>query len=240
MKSSKKYAQLAGLFLLGSLVSLFAVMRFLPGFDARQEYFAGSFRTLVAMRESFGIALVMMILTGLLAAIAGLALIAAFQSADRPRPYSGVGLAGAGGAFILAGLLGLPASRILSRASEASINDWQVLIREAYPWASGSQTVLIMFGLGGFAVGLLITGLSLIAADAINRKLLIAGATAPFLLFGIIALTMSEAPLYWLAGGLPAVIWSVGLGVHLTFTGRVVALSQPTAPNGFIGEQTEN
>ena len=240
MKSSKKYAHLAGGLLLGSLIGLFLTMQFLPGFDARQEYFAGYFRTLVAMHESFGIAIAMMILTGLLAAIAGLALGAAFRRAGTPNSLSGAGLVGAGGAFILAGILGLPALRILSRASEAAINDWQVLIRQVYPWASGSQTVLLFFGLGGLAVGLLIAGLSLITAGAINRKLLIAGATAPFLLFGIIGLTMKEAPLFWLAGGLPAVIWSVGLGVHLTFTGRVVAISQPTAPNGFMGEQTEN
>lgn len=217
MTSSEKYARLAGLFLLGSLASLFMVTRFLPGFDARQEYFAGSFRMLVAQRDSFASALVMMSLTGILAVITGLKLIAAFRHVDRANSFSGTGLVGAGAGFILAGILGLPALRSLGQASEAAAGDWQVLIRATYPWASGSQIVLLFFGLGGLAVGLLIAGLSLV--HAINRRIIIVGAIAPFLLFGSIAVTMTEAPLFWLAGGLPAVFWSVGLAAHLLLTG---------------------
>ena len=222
MTESKKPARLAGLLLLGSLGSIVFVLNAYPSFDARSQYFPESFGNLVLERRELTIALAWLALAGTLAIVAGFSLFVALRRAESPTAGLALLLPAAGAGFILAASLGVPAIGLLDRAANLPQADWGPVINDVYPWASGSQTILLLFGLGGFAIGLLAAIIAVLLTGVLSRKMVIGAAVAPFAILILAAITFGgQIPLVWLSVGLPAAIWSIGLGLYLMVTGRV-------------------
>jgi len=91
------------------------------------------------------------------------------------------------------------------------------------PWASGSQSSLILFGLGGFAIGLLAAIVAVLQTGVLSRKTVLGAAVAPFGILILIAIIVDgQLPYVWLSVGLPVATWSIGLGLYLALTGRIV------------------
>ena len=222
MTESKKPARLAGLLLLGSLGSIVLSLTAFPSFDARSQYFPEWFGNLVLERREFTIALALFALTGILAILAGFSLFVALRRAESPTAALALLLSAAGAGFILAALLGVPAIGLLDRAADLPQADWGPVISDVHPWVAGSQTTLILFGLGGFAIGLLAAIIAVLLTGVLSRKMVIGAAVAPFAILILAAIPFGgQIPLVWLSVGLPAAIWSIGLGLYLMVTGRV-------------------
>lgn len=229
MNGSTKYSRLAGLSLLGSLGFLTAGLSTFPSFDARSEYFARYLPSLMEQRGELALALALFALTGVLIILTGIFLILAFSRSGVPNPIPGIILLLSGAGFLLSAALGQPALRIFDSAAELPGNERLARAAEAYPWASGSQSILLIFGLGLLALGLFVVIATMLRTGAFTRRMIVLAVATPALVWIGIALTI-EAPLVWLVPALPIVMWSVGLGIFLTITGRVtVPVSIPTA-----------
>ena len=217
-------ARFAGLFLLGSFGAIVLVLSALPSFDARPEYFPASFATLVVERREFATALVWISLAGICAILAGVSLFVALRRAASTSAALALILAAAGAGFLLAAALGAPAVILLHRAAELPRTAWPPLINDVQPWATGAQSALLLFGLGGYAVGLLAAIIAVLYTGVLSRRIVLGVAIAPFALLLLAAILFDgQLPLVWLSVGLPVVFWSVGLGLFLVLTGRVQA-----------------
>ena len=229
MRTASNMARLTGFSLLGALAALVVGVNNYPGFDARSEYFQPAIPRLLESQAEFAVALGFMAITGVLLVVAGVVSTLAFSWSGASNLIPGSILAVSEGGFLLSAALGLPALRILVAAGNLSVVDGRAHAATAYPWASGSQTSLLMIGLGFLALGLLALIVAMLRAGAFSRPAIAVALALPVVLWIGIALTVEGAPLVWLAPGLPVVVWTVGLGFFLIVSGRVVALRQAAA-----------
>jgi hypothetical protein len=160
---------------------------------------------------------------GALLIVAGIASALAFSRSGARNLIPGSILVISGGGFLLSAALGLPALRILAEVRDLSFADGRAHAATVYPWASGSQTSLLMIGLGFLALGLLALILVMLRTGAFSIRVIAIALALPVILWIVIALVVDGAPLVWLVPGLPIVVWAVGLGVFLAVVGRVVA-----------------
>lgn len=223
MRKASNIARLTGLSLLGALAALVVSVRNYPSFDARSEYFSRYIPSLIDSQAQFAFALAFFAITGVLLVVAGIASTLTFSRSGARNPIPGSILIVSGVGFLLSAALGLPAFRILATASNLSVAEGRAHAAAAYPWLSGSQTSILMVGLGFLALGLLALFLSMLRAGAFTRQAIAVALSLPVVLWLVTALTVEGAPLVWLVPGLPVAIWTVGLGVFLTVTGRVIA-----------------
>jgi hypothetical protein len=226
MRTASNMGRLTGLSLLGALGALVVGVDNYPSFDARSEYFQLAIPGLLESGPEFAVALGFMAITGVLLVVAGVASTLAFSWSSARNLIPGSILAISGGGFLLSAGLGLPALRILIAAGNLSVVDEQAHAATAYPWASGSQTSLLMIGLGFLALGLLALIVAMLRAGAFSRPAIAVAFAIPAVLWIGMALTVEGAPLVWLAPGLPVVVWTVGLGFFLIVRGRVIAPRQ--------------
>ena len=237
MKKSSNFARLTGLSLLGALAALVGGLSKYPSFDARSQYFPFSIPSLIETQSEFAIALAFLALAGILLVLAGIASIFAFSHSGSRNLIPGIILTASGGGFLLSAALGQPAHRILAAAKVLSAADGRAHAATAHPWASASQSALLMIGLGFLALGLLALIVVMLRAGAFSRRAIVIALGLPVVLWLVIALTIEGAPLVWLVPGLPAIVWIVGLGLFMTVTGRVVA-PVPGSPHNNSLERT--
>jgi hypothetical protein len=223
MREASNMARLTGLSLLGALATLVIGVNNYPSFDARSEYFPLSIPRLIESQTEFEVALGFIAITGVLLVVAGVAAALAFYRSGARNLIPGSILAVSGGGFLLSAALGLPALGILATAANLSVADGRAHAAAAYPWASGSQTSLLMIGLGFLAIGLLALIAVMLWAGAFSRPAIVVALALPVVLWLVMALAIDGAPLVWLVPGLPVAVWTVGLGAFLIVTGRVVA-----------------
>ncbi len=227
--TSSKTTRIAGAALLGSLASIVTAVGNFPSYDAREAYFAQSIPALFTQQAEWASGLRLLVLTGALAILAGVLFILAFSQSGRPNPLPGAVLIISGMGFFLSAGLGRAALRIIAEAAELTGSERLEYAGNAQPWASGSQTVLLMIGIGLFALGLLVTIVSMLRAGAFSRRTIMIAIASPAVLWIAIALFVKGAPLVWLVPGLPVAFWSRGLGVFLVITGRLDSPVSATA-----------
>jgi hypothetical protein len=87
-----------------------------------------------------------------------------------------------------------------------------------------------MIGLGGFAIGLLTTALSIILQRGIPIWVALLFAFAPLIPLAVFLIIPGEDPYIWLGVGLPSLVWSGGLGSYLAITGRVTQTHNGSYP----------
>lgn len=230
MRNSSNYSSLTGLSLLSALAALVAGISMYPSFDARAQYFPLSIQSLIESRGEFATALVFVATAGGALIVAGIASMQAFSYSRARNPIPGSILIIAGAGFMLSAALGQPALGILAAAADLSAAEARTHAATAYPWASGSQSTLLLFGLGSLALGLLALIVVMLKARAFSRLTIALALALPVVMWLVIALTIEGAPLVWLVPGLPVAVWTVGLGLFLVFTGRVTSpVSKATA-----------
>lgn len=222
MNISSKNARFIGLLLLSTLLSLILTFQTIPGFDARSEYFAAEFQKLVGIRVRFAAAIVLTVITGLFATATGILIKRVFQQDG--ITWSGgapVFFLTSGFGFFLSAFFGIPVLLALNSAARSYQSDWADLAASASPWAGANQAFLVIFGLGGFALSLLMTALALIRSGGLPLRLAVIGIGIPFVPLVVFLLIPGPDPYFLLAFGLPALFWSVGLGAYITITGRL-------------------
>ena len=219
MNGSNTTTRFAGAALLGSLATMAAVIGNFPGYDAREAYFSQYIPALIAQQVEWAAGLRPLALTGALAVLAGVFLIRAFSRSGRANPLPGSFLIISGLGFFLSTGLGRKALGIIAEAAELTGGERLAYAEKAFPWATGSQSVLLLIGVGLFAVGLLLTIVSMLRAGAFSRRTILFSVAAPAVLWIAIALTAEGAPLVWLIPGLPAAFWGPGLGVFMAIPG---------------------
>ena len=223
MREASNFARLTGLALLGAMAAVAVAMNYYPSFDGRSEYFPLSIPSLIESQADFAIALAFIAVAGALLIVVGITSALAFSRSGARNLIPGSILVISGGGFLLSAALGLPALRILAEARDLSFADGRAHAATLYPWASGSQTSLLMIGLGFLALGLLALILGMLKTGAFSIGVIAIALALPVILWIVIALVVDGAPLVWLVPGLPIIVWAVGLGVFLAVAGRVVA-----------------
>lgn len=210
-------ARVAGVIVLAVPALLGVGLRLFPNYDARSEYFASSYSKIVAADVAFPVSLVVLAATALLLGVLVLALRRVPQSVE-----SASGLVVARGSLGVAAM-GLLASAALSipvwlwsrqvRSGELSFSEGA---DKSQPWATASQTLILLVGLGSL----------LVAFSALGIVAYRAGWTPPVVFWTTMSVVAAgivggfALSLFWIALGLPPILWTLMIGGSLVIKGR--------------------
>jgi hypothetical protein len=198
------------------LMTAFAVSRF-PSYDARAEYFAGTFHNIVEAGVDYVVALGSFLVVGGLLVMLAIGLLRSPLRSDSSATgvvVGGVGISAAG--FATAGLTGIPVWVWAGKVSDGSETMADMATQSA-SLAGISQTLLLMFGLGGLLIGMSVLGI----VSAVRRW-------APRWLFGIVlAITIAaiaagavrSGPVIWLTAAVLPMLWAFAFGIILIARG---------------------
>lgn len=207
-------ARIAGVIVLIIPLLLGVGLRLFPNYDARPEYFASSYSKIIAVDVAFPLSLVVLATTALLLTVLILTLRRAPQ---RIESASVVAVA-----MLAVSALGLLASAVLSvpvwfwsrqvRSGSLNFSDGA---DKSQPWATTSQTLILILGLGGLFV----------AFSALGLLAYRSGWTPPLVFWITISLVAAAViggftlTLFWIALGLPPLLWTLMIGGSLVIKG---------------------
>ena len=192
-------ARTVGAFLLAVPLAIGLAVSFFPSYDARSRYFVSTFPNIVAAGDRY---LVALILFGGVAAI--IVMLAMTLSRSQLRNETSAlsvtigGLVVAACGFTVAAGTGVPAWLWARHAADGSEPMREMALR-SQAWASTSQTVLLMFGLGGLLISMSVLGVSAVTHRWIP-KLLFWGSVGAALAL-IVGGAAVSGPVIWLAIG---------------------------------------
>jgi len=201
----------AGVLLLLVLVTLGVTLNLYPNFDARAEQFSGTYPDIVATGAAFPLSLIGLAATALLLGLFVIALRRAPGARDNAAVMAvSVSLGTSAGGLLAAAVLAVPVSLWAARVSNGSLTLSEGAER-SQGLASASQTLILLFGLGGLALGLTILGF-------VAWRV---GWTPAVVFWGTVALVAVTLVgglalnLFWIGLGLPAILWTLMIGGSL-------------------------
>ena len=218
-------ARTTGALLLTLPVVAWVAGSYFPSYDARSRYFVASFPNIVEAGDRYLLALV---LFGVLAGI--IAVVAMTLSRSQLRTEASAlwavvgGLAVAAFGFGVAAGTGLPVWLWASQAADGSQPIHEMALR-SQSWASISQTVLLMFGLGGLLISMSVLGV-MAATRRWTPQFLFWGTVGAALALVIVGAAVS-GPVVWLALGALPMLWALTLGVVLFIRGTFESPHRP-------------
>lgn len=206
-----------GALLLAVPLGMGLALSFFPSYDARSSYFVQSYSRIVDAGDRY---LVALILFGVLAAI--IAILALALSRSPLRTETSVlwaviaGLAVAALGFGVAAGAGLPVwlwARAVGSGSEPMLQ----MAARSEALAATSQTMLLMFGLGGLLISMSALGALAALRRWVPRWLFLgtAGAAVALVVVGAAA----SGPVVWLAQGTLPMLWALTFGIVLLIRG---------------------
>lgn len=212
-------ARFVGLALLLAPVVLGFGLNLFPNYDARAEFFAASYSNLPDAGSSFPVSLILLAAAALLVGLVVLGI----RRAPATKGGGGinlvaVALGGASLGILLAVVLSIPVAVWASQVNSGSLS-----VSEGADMslglASTAQTLLLLVGLGGLAVGLTVLGV-LSWRQGWTRPVVFwaTSITAGLALVGGFAAT-----LFWVALGVPALLWTAMIGGSLAIKGEYTA-----------------
>ncbi len=204
-------ARTAGALLLVVPVVVGVALNLFPNYDARAEYFAPSYSHIADAGAAYPVSLALLLAVAVLLILLALAL----RQAPEAKTSDGMsvvtaGLAASAGGFGIAAALGIPVWLWARQATNGALTMSEAASK-SQTLASASQTLILLFGLGGLVVGL--TALGVVAYRF--------GWTPPAVFwtaitFAVVAVVAGLAlTLFWFALGIPPVIWTLMIGVSL-------------------------
>jgi len=208
-------ARADGVALLLLPVTIGAGLNLFPNYDARPEFFADSYNHILDTGTAFPVSLVLLLATSLLLGF----LVVALRNAPQSDGSGGMLLvfAGLGGSAV--GILGAAVLSIPVWIWTGQVNAGTLTITEginkSQGLASTSQTIILLFGLGGLVIGLTVLGV-------LGWRF---GWTLPVVFWativvsGLVLVVGFAMTLFWLALGLPPLLWSLMIGGSLTIRG---------------------
>ena len=207
--------RIAGVALLLVPVTLGVGLNWFPNYDARPEFFAGTYNNILDAGKAFPVSLILLLATSLLLGF----LVVALRNTPQSDGSGGmvlvsVGLGGSAVGILGAVLLSIP---VLIWAGQVNAGTLTIAegINKSQGLASTSQTLILLFGLGGLVIGL--TALGVLCWRFGWTPPIVFWATivaAALVLVAGFAMT-----LFWLALGLPPLLWTLMIGGSLTIRG---------------------
>jgi len=208
-------ARTAGAILLLIPVVTGIALSFFPSYDARPEYFAPSYSNIVEAGSTYLVSLLLFL------AVAALLLLLALTLRRAPSGKTSggmvvvtAGLTASAMGFGLASLLGIPVW-FWSRQVTDGVLTMSEAASKAETWASASQTLILLVGLGG--LGLALTVLGVVAYRS--------GWTTPVVFWTTIVVVVGVVivgfamTLFWFALGIPPILWTLMIGLSLVVLG---------------------
>jgi hypothetical protein len=216
----ERRGRVTGLLVLLIPVVAGVALNLFPNYDARAENFAESYPAIVDAGQKFPLALVLLLMVSALLGRLALALRRS-QDGTQSGGVAVGGLVVSAAGFGLASLLSIPVWLWARQVADGTLTLAQGAQRSE-ALASGSQTVILMVGLGGLLVGFSALGWmafrrSWVDPTAFWAALILSSAA----LIGGLALG-----LFWIGIGVPPVVWTLMIGSSLLFRGWGIAKTQ--------------
>ena len=187
-----------------------------PNYDARSEFFAGSYSNIVEAGMAFPVSLVVLVLASMLLVLVVLGLRRAPQSdGSGGLDLVFVALSGSSLGILLGAVLSIPVAVWASQVKDGSLAA-SAGVAMSQALASTSQTLILLVGLGGLAVGLTVLGV-------LSWRF---GWTPPIVFWativaaGVIVVGGFSITLFWVALGVPPVLWTLMIGGSLAIKGE--------------------
>jgi hypothetical protein len=217
-------ARWVGANLLAVPVAIWVAGSFFPSYDARPQYFAGSFRNIVEAGDDYLAALLLfLVVAGLLVTPA----LGLTKSPLRAEPslwavLGGLGVSAFG--FAIAGVTGLAVWRWASEVADGT-QSLSAMASRSESLASISQTMILLFGFGGLLVAMSVLGIVAVARRWTPLIVAVATAIATAAIAVIGAVT--SGPVFWLSLGALPMLWAFAFGAVLLIRGRFGARTSP-------------
>ena len=215
--SGMRSARTVGLLLLAVPLMTVLGSSFFPSYDARPQYFAGAFHNIVDAGSDYLVALVIFVV------VAGLVVLLMLALARSPLReetsvvwlvVGGLGVSAAG--FAVAGLTGLPVWAWATQVADGSAS-MSTMAARSESLAGLSQTVLLIFGLGGLLVAMSVLGVTAVVRGwAPKLALLVTVAIAAGI---VVVAVITSGPVFWLTIGVLPMLWAVAFGPILVVRG---------------------
>lgn len=201
------------------IVIVLALSQF-PGYDARSEFFAGTYRNIVEAGDEYLVSLLLfLVVAAILTALA----VGLWRSELRQAsPYLWVvvgGLALSAVGFAVTALSGLPVWWWARQVNDGSLSVLEAADRSG-GLASFSQTMLLTISFGGMLVGL--SALGVIAVVQRWIPLLVFWGTVGLAVALVALAVVVDGPALWVGFGLLPMLWSFVFGLVLLIRGEFV------------------
>lgn len=199
------------------IVIVMALSQF-PGYDARSEFFAGTYRNIVEAGDEYLVSLFLfLVVAAILTALA----FALWRSELRDASsylwvvVGGLALSAAG--FAVTALSGLPVWWWARQVNDGSLSVLEAADRST-GLASFSQTTLLTISFGGMLIGL--SALGVIAVVQRWIPLLVFWGTVGLAVAAVIFALFADGPALWVGFGLLPMLWSFVFGLYLLIRGE--------------------
>ena len=221
--SGMRSARTVGLLLLAVPLMTVLGSSFFPNYDARPEYFAGSFHNIVDAGSDYLVALV---IYGVVAGLLVLLMLALARSQLREETsvvwvvVGGLGVSAAG--FTVACLAGLPVWVWASQVSDGS-ETLSTMAARSESLARLSQSGLLFLGLGGLFVAMSVLGVTAVIRGWAPKAALLAtvAIAAGMVVVGVI----TSGPVVWLTIAALPMLWALAFGLILAVRGSFTTTS---------------
>ena len=198
------------------IVIVLALTRF-PNYDARSQFFAGTYRNIVDAGEQYLQSLILFLVVAAILAVLAAAL---WRSplADASQFLWVVigGLAVSAGGFTVAGLTGLPVWWWARQVNQGSLSVLEAADRST-GLAGLSQTSLLIVAFGGLLIAMSALGVMAVVQRWLPRWLFWLTIAAAVAAVGLALAT--DGPALWVGFGLLPMLWAVVFGLVLLIRG---------------------
>jgi hypothetical protein len=182
---------------------------------ARPEFFSGSYHNILDVGSAFPVSLMLLTVVSLLLGFVVIGLQRAPQSdGSIGMLLVSAALGGSALAFFVASVLSVPVWIWAGQVNAGTLTVAEGISR-SQGLASTSQTIILLFGLGGLMIGLTVLGILCWRFGWTPAVIFWATImTAAIIVIGGFAIT-----LFWVALGLPPLLWTLMIGGSLTIRG---------------------
>ncbi len=198
------------------IVTALALSQF-PGYDARLQFFAGTYSSIVQAGNRYLLALGLFL--GVTATL-GMLAFGLWRSPlheEAPLLWAVVGgLAASAAGFAIAALTGLPVWWWARQVTNGSQTVLEAAARSA-ELAGLSQTVLLTIGFGGMLIGMSALGVMAVVQRWVPRWLF--WATVAVAVAAVALAIIGEGPALWVGFGLLPMLWAIVFGLVLVIRG---------------------
>jgi hypothetical protein len=190
-------------------------LSFFPSYDARPEYFAPFYSNIVEAGSGYLVSLVLLFGVATLL----LVLVLALRRAPEAKASGGMvvvtaGLTASAMGFDLAALLGIPVWFWSRQVTNGALTMSEAASKSE-AWASASQTLVLLVGLGGLGVALTVLGF---LAYRFGWTLPVVFWATITVVAGVVIVGFAVT-LFWFALGIPPILWTLMIGVSLVVLG---------------------
>lgn len=188
-----------------------------PGYDARSQFFAGTYSSIVEAGDRYLLALLLFLVVAAILGVLGYGLWRSPLRDDAPVLWIVVGgLAASAAGFTIAALTGLPVWWWARQVIDGSQTVIEAAGRSS-DLAGLSQTVLLTVAFGGLLIAMSALGVIAIVQRWVPRWLF--WATVAVAVAAVALALVGDGPALWVGFGLLPMLWAIVFGLVLLIRG---------------------